>query len=169
MPEVKDKKIAAKIDELADLSQEMKQLKEKLTEMKNKAKSLENDIRPLLEELSETDQRVLITKKNVAVIERRGYETSSYSYKSAYELALTKVNKSVKKILVTTLAGTKKISQVASNISARPREESMQVEFLDKIKKVVLKIINKVISFITNENKNIDKANMALEKLGKIK
>ena len=168
MPIVKDKKIANKIDELAELNNEISLLKEKLKEQASKAKGIEAALRPILEGLSETEQRILITDKNVVEIQRRGYERRSLKYKAAFELALSKVNKSVKRILNDSLDASVTISNVASSISSRPRtDESLQLEFLGKLASKLKSLASKFSNKIKMYFKGIDSANNVLGKLAK--
>lgn len=168
MPRVTDPDIAKQVDELADLKFEIKQVTEKLQILKNRSTEIEDVLRPLLEELEGTNERILETEKSIAVIERRGYARSGYSYKQAYELALSKVNKTIKKILEDSLNSTKTLTSVASNISSRHKEESYIVENL--IQRIISKVtgfIRRIVNKIKFGNKELDRTISILQKLGK--
>ena len=169
MPIVKNKKVKKQVDDLAALNNEIRLLKEKLKEQSSKAKGIEAALRPVLEGLKETEQRILITDKNVVEIHRRGYERRSPKYKAAFDLALTKVNKAVKKILNDSLEASITVTSIASSLSSRPRtDESIQLEILGKLTAKLKSLASKFLNKIKGYFKGIDSANDVLGKLAKM-
>ena len=169
MPLVTDKKIAEQVDELAALNNEIRLLKDKMKGYAAKAKGLETALRPVLEGLAATEQRVLLTEKNVVEIMKRGFSKRNPKYKDAFNLALTKVNEATKKILSESLESSTTVSYVASSIASRSRtDESLKVEVLGKIFDKVKTLVSKFINKIKGQFKTIDKANNVLGKLAKM-
>lgn len=143
---VTDKKTAQLVDEFGVLSDEIDRLQAELKSKNARYSELESNLRVILEELKETKEKSIQTKKYLITIKRAGYEKQNYKYKEAFELAMTKVNSAIKAILETVKEETKTTSTVASSVGVQKINETdtgiiaKKQQELDAANSVLLKL-----------------------------
>lgn len=148
----RDKEIESKINEFGELSDEMDRVKNQLERLKKRYSQLEGELRPILEHLTEYNQKSVQTERYLVSIKRMGFEKTNYRYKEVFEESLGKVNKNTKLILENLLQTTKTLSKVVSSIGVQPLNENLLIKLLGRIKGMFLKVISR----IRNSNREMD-------------
>lgn len=133
-----DDEISDKVSDFYDLKQKIKRLESELKSAKNKYAELEDELQPIIESLKDTDERLLITKRYIIKIKTFGYNKTNYSYKTAFELALSKVNQATKNILIEALNTTKTINNIKAKYLIKRHYES---NIFDAIKNKIMKLL----------------------------
>jgi hypothetical protein len=162
---VDDAQINQTISEFHKLQMRIVELESELKQKKTEFKQFDDQIQPILEGMKETGDKLAVTETHVVKISRFGYERASASYKDAFDLALTKVNSSTKKILEEALAASIKVSKISASysIDTKITEANILQQLISSIKKIA----SDFISMFKKESKNIDSANNELKALEK--
>jgi hypothetical protein len=147
--------LALKIEQFGELSDEIDKVETHLKQLKTQYNDLNSILLPVMEELKELGQNAMETKKYLLTIKRAAYERSTASYKSAFDLALTKVNQKIKDILNDALESTKTVSKVSASLGVqRIGEGSFFGSIMDKIKSLFIALKSKIKN-TNNEVKNL--------------
>lgn len=162
---IDDAQINQTIQEFHKLQMRIAELESELKQKKAQFKEFDDQIQPILEGMKETGDKLAVTETHVVKISRFGYERATASYKDAFDLALTKVNSSTKKILEEALAASIKVSKISASysIDTKITEANILQRFIASIKKASSDFIN----IFRKESKNIDSANNELKALEK--
>lgn len=164
---IDDAQINQTIQEFHKLQMRIVELESELKQKKAQFKEFDDQIQPILEGMKETGDKLAVTETHVVKISRFGYERATASYKDAFDLALTKVNSSTKKILEEALAASIKVSKISASysIDTKITEANILQRFIASIKKAASDFVN----IFRKESKNIDSANNELKELEKMK
>jgi len=164
---IEDPELAAKVAKYYDLQKRIDMLKSTLATMNAEAKELgfEDEIRPLFDSMKEIGDRLALTDGYIVKITRYGGTSTTYRYKEAFELALTKVNASTEKVLQEALESTKKISTVSHSFNVEKVQENLATKLFSLLKGYVRSFLN----VFKKEDKNIADANKELEKIANAK
>lgn len=162
---IDDAQINQTIQEFHKLQMRIAELESELKQKKAQFKEFDDQIQPILEGMKETGDKLAVTETHVVKISRFGYERATASYKDAFDLALTKVNSSTKKILEEALAASIKVSKISASysIDTKITEANILQRFIASIKKAASDFVN----IFRKESKNIDSANNELKALEK--
>lgn len=162
---VDDAQINQTIQEFHKLQMRIVELESELKQKKAEFKQFDDQIQPIIEGMKETGDKLAVTETHVVKISRFGYERATASYKDAFDLALTKVNSSTKKILEEALAASIKVSKISASysIDTKITEANILQRFIASIKKAASDFVN----IFRKESKNIDSANNELKALEK--
>jgi len=150
----------------------------KLKKAENELKMLETEfkpfveqLKPMMDEMKAAGDRLIEADKYVIEITRFGSEGKSASYKKAYDLALTKVNATIKSILEEALEATKEIKTTKHSFTMSKKSEvSEAIDIKSAISKAKAKlkgIVDKFKSAFTPHKKELDSAVAELKKLSK--
>lgn len=151
--EIKDPRLARKIDRMGELSNEIDRVKEELQRYQREYKELENELRPLIEELAEASEKALKTRKYIVTIKRQGYQRTNYKYKAAFDYLYERVNSSMKRIVDEALEANKTFSDILSSLGVQNRvDESL---LLQEYAARIGGIIKKYYEIIREENELI--------------
>ena len=139
---------------VAEFGQLFSQIEELASDLKQKQlryKELESQLVPVIEELKETQQKALVTSEFIVTIKRAGAsDVKNYSYKKAYDTALTKVNAAIKQILEEARMETETLSDRSTTLNVqRVKENTNPLATIDNLQMI------------------IDKANSVLAKLAR--
>lgn len=157
-----EKELEKKIDEFGILSDEIDRVKHRLDELLMEYRGIESILRPMLEELTQMKVSSIRTNYYLISIKRKGYERINYSYKDGFELALTKVNKSTKKLLEEILHSTKSITNVVSTIGVqRLGEGGILTSLFNRLKGLVGRVVPK----LKKGNRELDTFHRIVEKV----
>ena len=165
--QIEDPALAAKVAKYYDLQKRIDMLKSTLATMNAEAKELgfEDEIRPLFDSMKEIGDRLALTDGYIVKITRYGGTTTSYRYKEAFEMALTKVNSATEKVLQEALESTKKISNVSHSFNVEKVQENLATKLFGMLKGYVKAFLN----IFKKEDKNIADANKELAKIANAK
>jgi len=150
--------------QMADLNAQLKKLK---AENADFTKELD----PYFKKLSVTGIRVIKGANFVIKIARMGsWDKQTVSYKDAFELLLTKVNKYIRAIIERALVDTMKFSNVATSFSIQPLEEGKRLNegLIDNIKNIFSKYFTKATLVIAKLFTPLDESLAELEELCKL-
>jgi hypothetical protein len=160
--EIDDSEISSKIAYFYELQDRIGSLSLELEKYKEEFKEFEELITPLMDSMKILKDKVAKTDNYVINIVRAGGDKSNYSYKTAFEVSLTKVNASIRRILEEELEATKSISKVKHSFKIDKLSEAKSSE---KARNFVRRITNVVTNNIKKEFNVIDTANKILQKL----
>lgn len=133
------------VDEFAELSNQIDQVTALLKKMETRYDEIDKELVPAMEKLKELGQNSFQTKKYLLTIKRMGYGRTNKSYQKGFELALTKVNANIKKILTDALAATETTTKVAASLGVQKLgEASLVAAIVSKIKNIATSIISRV-------------------------
>ena len=135
--------IESKINEFGELNDEMDRVKNQLEGLKKRYSKLEDELRPVLEQLTQYNQKSVQTERYLVSIKRMGYEKVNYRYKEVFEESLEKVNRNTRKLLEELLESTKTLSKVVSSIGVQPINENPFRDWIGRIKRMFQRIIPK--------------------------
>lgn len=128
------------IDEFGELDERIRKIKGELKELQSRRNKLEKVLVPLIEKMGDAEDIILKSKNYVIKIARKGYDRYNPKYKEVYELALTKVNKYIRRILEMALEGSKTLSKIPTKLSGHSigeqLTESMVTDFMVKLKRI---------------------------------
>ena len=160
--DIDDPNISSKIAYFYELQSKIEALTSELEDYKEEFKEFEELTTPLMDSMKLLKDKIAKADKYIINIIRAGGEKSSYSYKTAFEVSLTKVNAQIRNILEQELEATKTLSRVKHSFKIDKLSES-------PIKGKFMAIINKLKQYFLPKIKGslsqIDKANEVLEKL----
>lgn len=162
---IDDAQINEQIAEFHKLQMRIMELESELKQKKAEFKQFDDQIQPILEGMKETGDKLAVTETHVVKISRFGYDRATASYKDAFELALSKVNTSTKKILEEALASSVKVSKISASysIDTKVTEANILQNLISSIKKIASDFMN----IFKKESKSIDSANNELKQLEK--
>jgi len=149
-----DSEIESSIDELGDLTKQIDRLKKQLQPLQKKYGSIVENLFPIIDKL---DKQTITTNNFVMRIIRKGYERETYQYKVGFENGLSKVNENVKRVLLSILEETKKLTKINPSLSVKPIGEGT----MDKLKlwykrfKMLVKKLSKNFKGISDGNKKL--------------
>lgn len=130
------------IDEFGELSDQIDQVQAILKKMQTRFDEIDKELVPAMEKLKEVGQNSLQTKKYLVTIKRMGYERTNKSYQKGFELALTKVNATIKKVLTDALAATETTSKISASLGVQKiGEVSLIGTIMSKIKAIATSMI----------------------------
>ena len=154
------REIESKINEFGELSDEMDRVKNHLEGLRKRYSQIEGELRPMLEHLTEFNQKSVQTERFLISIKRMGYEKVNFRYKEVFEESLDKVNGNTRRLLENLLESSKTLSKVVSSIGVQPLDENLLTKLMDRIKRMFLGLISR----IKNTGKDMDE----LQKVSKL-
>lgn len=160
---IEDPKVAEAINEMAMLQEQIKKVSSDLNAMKFRMGELQGQIRPLLEEIEEVNERLLVTAKYTAAIEKIGHFRTTKKYKDAFILALKKVNNPTKRILEAALEASSKTNYIDAKVSAFKTENIIKT-IITKFKSLISKLTN----IVKGNKKKIDAGNALLKRISEV-
>ena len=140
----RNKEIESKINEFGELSDEIDRVKNHLEGLKKRYTQLEGELRPMLEHLTEFNQKSVQTERFLVSIKRMGYEKVNYRYKEVFEESLDKVNGNTRRLLENLLESSKTLTKVVSSIGVQPLNENLLTKLLDRLKRMFLGLISRI-------------------------
>lgn len=159
-----DKDIEKRLEEFYKLQTDIEEATKNLKEMQSKFSEFSNAIDPMLSSMKEVDQRMTKAEGYIIKVKAFGGSKSNFSYKSAFEESLSKVNGKIKSILLETLETTKTVSKVKNRFKIDKLEEaSMVSKIKDSLKSISSKFKDKIRSYFFSLDKDID----ALQRLSR--
>ena len=138
------KEIESKINEFGELSDEIDRVKNHLEGLRKRYSQLEWELRPMLEHLTEFNQKSVQTERFLISIKRMGYEKVNFRYKEVFEESLDKVNGNTRRLLENLLESSKTLSKVVSSIGVQPLDENLLTKLMDRIKRMFLGLISRI-------------------------
>ena len=154
------REIESKINEFGELNDEIDRVKNHLEGLRKRYSQLEWELRPMLEHLTEFNQKSVQTERFLISIKRMGYEKVNFRYKEVFEESLDKVNGNTRRLLENLLESSKTLSKVVSSIGVQPLDENLLTKLMDRIKRMFLGLISR----IKNTGKDMDE----LQKVSKL-
>lgn len=140
----RDKGIESKINEFGELSDEIDRVKNQLEGLRKRYSQIEGELRPMLEHLTEFNQKSIQTERFLVSIKRIGYEKVNYRYKEVFEESLDKVNTNTRRLLENLLESSKTLSKVVSSIGVQPLNENLLTKLMDRVKKMFSGLISRI-------------------------
>jgi hypothetical protein len=157
------KKEVALIDEMATLNNEIEKLSSQLKVLQKRHKEIDKELAPLVGVIKETKDKRIKTKNSILYIKVHGYDRENFSYKTAFESALTKVNANTRRLLEELKESTKTVTQIASKLASRPRQANESVLVENIITKLIKNFtrwvkgkIRKLLGLTKDLNKSLD-------------
>jgi chromosome segregation ATPase len=160
--EVTDDKLAAEIEEFAELAEQITKAKAELTAAEKKYKLLEATIAPVIEGLDETEAQILEVKNIIVKIRQKGYKQDKYKYAQGYKWLKERVNAKMKKIIEESLEATKGTTEVATKLEATRTKEENVSEAID-LTAILDRLKGTFKSLFGGISKNIKKFNSELK------
>lgn len=154
--EIKDPRLARKINRMGELANEIDRVKEELDRYQREYREIETELRPLIEELSEASEKALKTRDYIVTVKRQGYRRTNYKYKAAFDYLYERVNNSMKRIVDEALEANKTISDVLSSLGVQKRVDESQHAILNEYAGRIGGIIKKYYEIIREENMLLD-------------
>jgi hypothetical protein len=162
---IDDAQINQQIAEFHKLQMRIMELESELKQKKAEFKNFDDQIQPIITGMKETGDKLAVTESHVVKISRFGYDRATASYKDAFEMALSKVNASTKKILEEALVASTKVSKVSASYSIDSK--ITEANILQKLVSSIKKIVSDFMNIFKKESKEIDSANNELKALEK--
>jgi len=107
------------LDEYGRLSDKARDLSTKLKPINKRVKELQKILGPIIAEL---EDQMAQTDAYVVAIKRIPYEKKTVAWKSIVEVLMTKVNAATKKVILSIIAESSKVVQVAAEIGVEKKE-----------------------------------------------
>lgn len=160
--EITDPDFTENVETFYNLQEEINQLKQDLKDKQSEYGKFKSTIDPVISSMKDLEDKLGETEGYILKVKKFDYERTSSSYKDAFELALSKVNGSTRRVLEEALKTTQKISTVKASYNIEKIQEN---KVLDKIRKVLSKVINRFLSIFGKEERTIDNANSKLRQI----
>lgn len=160
--EITDPDFTENIETFYNLQEEINQLKQDLKDKQSEYGKFKSTIDPVISSMKDLEDKLGETEGYILKVKKFDYERTSSSYKDAFELALSKVNGSTRRVLEEALKTTQKVSTVKASYSIEKIQEN---KVLDKIRKVLSKVVNRFLSIFNKEERTIDSANSKLRQI----
>lgn len=159
--EITDKNIIESIETFHSLQMEILKLQSDLKAKTAEFAKFDKQIQPIIESMKATGDKLAVTEKFVVKVSTFGYSRETASYKDAFNLALTKVNKATQKILNEALDATQKTSKTKATYHIDVNEDNVFTKIADALKNIVSSFLR----IFSKEIKVIDQGNDELKKL----
>lgn len=160
--EITDPDFTENVETFYNLQEEINQLKQDLKDKQSEYGKFKSTIDPVISSMKDLEDKLGETEGYILKVKKFDYERTSSSYKDAFELALSKVNGSTRRVLEEALKTTQKVSTVKASYNIEKIQEN---KVLDKIRKVLSKVVNRFLSIFGKEERTIDSANSKLRQI----
>lgn len=160
--EITDPEFTENVETFYNLQEKILQLKQELKEKESEFGQYKKIIDPIVTSMQRLEDKLGQTESHILRVKRFDYDRTSSSYKDAFDLAITKVNSSTRRILEEALKTTQKVTTVKASYTIDKLEE---MSMLGKIRTALVQLLNRFLQIFKKEENNIDIANSELKQI----
>ena len=152
--------------EFYQLYQKFQTAKTEFEQIQNEFKVAEDFVRQTLENLDESEEKMLQLENIIVKIKRKGFERTDYKYKEISEELYSRVNPQIRAIIDEIMESNKKITYIKSSIEVKSSDgELNEIALFRKAKEFFSDILSKLSRKLSLGNSNLDDSINYLENL----